>query len=260
MKLFRREKRKVFLTTAGEKYLAAIQLALDEIDSATRRLMASPNAGAVNIAVAPAFLTRWLVPRLKDFQTQYPDVELRLSALSASIDFEHSDIDMGIYFGDGRWKGVEAHFMRNAAIMPVCSPLLLESGDLQTPEDLTKHTLIHVSSRSQEWNMLFQQSGLRWSRDQKSLTFSNTSLALNAAMEGLGVALSDSELIEREVQYGQLAQPFDMVLQSARAFYLVYSNKRQPTYGMASFRDWLLAQMEASREAKAEADKLDAET
>lgn len=248
MNLFRREKRKVFLTTAGEKYLVAIQLALDEIDSATRRLMASPNAGAVNIAVAPAFLTRWLVPRLADFQKRYPDVELRLSTLSSAIDFEHSDTDMGIYFGDGRWKGVEAHFMRHAAIMPVCSPLLLEKGRLTALQDLTKHTLIHVSSRSQEWRQLFRQEGLSWSRDQKSLTFSNTSLALNAAMEGLGVALSDSQLIEREVQYGQLVQPFDLVLKLARAFYLVYSNKRQPTYGMASFRDWLMLQMEEYRQ------------
>ncbi|MDI3326796.1 transcriptional regulator GcvA [Pontibacterium granulatum] len=248
MSLFRREKRKVFLTTAGEKYLVAIQLALDEIDSATRRLMASPNAGAVNIAVAPAFLTRWLVPRLADFQKQYPDVELRLSTLSGLIDFEHSDTDMAIYFGDGRWKGVEAHFMRNSAIKPVCSPLLLEEGKLTKPEDLKNHTLIHVSSRSQEWHQLLHQEGISWSRDQKSLTFSNTSLALNAAMEGLGVALSDSQLIEREVQYGQLVQPFDMVLQSARNFYLVYSNKRQPTFGMESFRDWLMVKMEEYRE------------
>ncbi|MBE9397116.1 transcriptional regulator GcvA [Pontibacterium sp. N1Y112] len=249
MPLFRREKRKVFLTTAGEKYLVAIQLALDEVDSATRRLMASPNAGAVNIAVAPAFLTRWLVPRLADFQKQYPDVELRLSTLSGAIDFEHSDTDMAIYFGDGRWKGVEAHFMRHSAIMPVCSPLLLEEGRLKTLRDLREHTLIHVSSRSQEWNQLLRQEGVGWSRDQKSLTFSNTSLALNAAMEGLGVALSDSQLIEREVQYGQLVQPFDVVLKSARDFYLVYSNKRQPTYGMESFRDWLMVKMEESRQS-----------
>lgn len=244
MNLFRRDKRKVLLTAPGEKYLVAVQLALDEIDSATRRLMASPNAGAVNIAVAPAFLTRWLVPRLGDFQRQHPDVELRLSTLSGEVDFEHSDTDMAIYFGDGRWKGVEAHFMRTTAVMPVCSPKLLD-GDLplRQPDDLRRFTLIHVSSRSTEWHQLFAQAGLNWSREQKSLTFSNTSLALGAAMEGLGIALSDSQLIEREVQYGQLVHPFDMVLETDRSFYLVYSRKRQPTYGMEAFRDWLLAQM-----------------
>ena len=188
------------------------------------------------------------MPRLADFQKQYPDVELRLSTLSGLIDFEHSDTDMAIYFGDGRWKGVEALFMRNSAIKPVCSPLLLEEGKLTKLEDLKNHTLIHVSSRTQEWHQLLRQEGISWSRDQKSLTFSNTSLALNAAMEGLGVALSDSQLIEREVQYGQLVQPFDMVLQSARNFYLVYSNKRQPTFGMESFRDWLMVKMEEYRE------------
>lgn len=242
--LFRREKRKVFLTTAGEKYLVAIQLALDEIDSATKRLMASPNADAVNISVAPAFLTRWLVPRLADFQAKYPDVELRLSALTGEVNFDRSDTDMAIYFGDGHWRAVEAHFMRKIAVVPVCSPRLLEGENaLLSPSDLSKHTLIHASSRHYEWQQLFRQCGLDGSHDQKSLTFSNTSLALGAAMEGLGVVLSDSQLIEREVQYGQLVQPFDLTLESDRSFYLVYAKKRKLTYGMQSFRDWLMGQM-----------------
>ncbi len=244
MNLFRREKRKVFLTGAGEKYLNAVQLALDEIDSATRRLMASPNVGTVNIAVVPAFLTRWLMPRLADFQKQYPDVELRLSALTGEVDFDHSDVDMAIYFGAGDWSNLKTHYMRSAAVVPVCSPRLLEgSKALHTPADLKKHTLIHVASRSTEWHQIFRQAGLGWSSKQRGLTFSGTSLALGAAMEGLGIALSDSQLIERELQYGQLIRLFDLELETKRAFYLVYSNKRQPTYGMEMFRDWLMAQM-----------------
>ena len=69
---------------------------------------------------------------------------------------------MAIYSGEWRWKGVEALFMRNSAIKPVCSPLLLEEGKLTKLEDLKNHTLIHVSSRTQEWHQLLRQEGISW--------------------------------------------------------------------------------------------------
>ena len=88
------------LTSPGVRYLSAIRSALDDIDDATRKLQASPNAGAVNICVAPAFLTHWLVPRVISFQQQYPDVELRLTASVNQIDLRYSDMDMAIFYGD----------------------------------------------------------------------------------------------------------------------------------------------------------------
>ncbi|MGB0663696.1 MAG: transcriptional regulator GcvA [Pontibacterium sp.] len=247
--LFRREKRRVFLTAPGERYLVSVQHALDEIDSATRRLLSSQNAGSVNISVVPAFLTRWLVPRLADFQRQYPDVELRLTSLMGDADFEHSDIEMAIYLGSGGWRNTHEHFLRKAEVIPVCSPLIMH-GDhpLHNPSDVRHHTLIHVASRRNEWPQFFESAGIPWSNEQKSLTFSSTALALSAAMEGLGIALSDRQLVTREVELGHLCRPFDLSLDIGRAFYLVYSNKRQPTYEMSVFRDWLIGNFSPDEE------------
>jgi len=247
LKLFRREKRKALLTVAGEKYLSSISHALDEIDSATRRLIAAPNNSAVNLAVAPAFLTRWLVPRLREFQQQHPDVELRLSASMGRTDFQHSDTDMAIYLGFGEWPDAEHHPLIQTRIVPVCSPKLLEGPlPLQTPDDLRHHTLLHVASRADEWPHLLENIGMDDAGFMKSMSLSSTSLALNAAMEGIGIALSDISLIERELQLKQLVVPFDIHLNTRKAFYLVYPEHRPLSYSMEVFRDWILAQAAGS--------------
>ncbi len=245
LKLFRRERRQVNLTAAGERYLPSVQLALDEVESATRRLMTSPNLSAVNLSVAPAFLSRWLVPRIGRFQEQYPDVELRFSATTGYVDFVHSDTDMAVYYGEGNWQGVDIHFLRHLASTPVCSPRLLEGPNaLKTPEDLLRHTLIHVSDRRQEWPQILRQLGVRVTGLTRTMSFSSTALAVSAAIEGIGLALADRALVQRELESGQLVVPFDITLDKPKGFYLVYQEKRSLTYGMEAFRDWILAEMQ----------------
>lgn len=238
--LFRREKRRTLLTPAGEKYLTAVEHALDEIELATRRLMASPNNNVVNISVVPAFLTRWLVPRIRQFQEQYPDVELRLSASTGLVDFNHSDTDMAIYFGRGEWENVEMLYLREVNLVPVCSPKLLE-GDtpLCSVEDLPHHTLIQVTSRLDEWELALEKTGISTAQITKTLTFSSTSLAISAAIEGVGIALTDRELVEREIEFGQLIIPFNLRIETHKAFYLVYQQGRQLSRGMQAFYNWI---------------------
>lgn len=218
----------------------AVEHALDEIDIATRRLMASPNASSVNISVAPAYLTRRLVPRIRDFQERYPDVELRLSALNDRVDFLHSDTDMAIYFGSGEWTGLNIHFLQGMSLVAVCSPRLETAGKpLLVPEDLRHHTLLRVSNRPEEWKRFLDKAGIARALMTKVMTFSSTSLALGAAIEGAGVALTDYRLVERELAYGQLQILFDIKLDTDSGFYLVYPRDRKLTYGMRVFRDWV---------------------
>ena len=241
------------LTAAGEKYLASVEHALDEIEAATRRLMARPNVSAVNIDVAPAFLTRWLVPRISEFKEQYPDVELRLHATNSKADFVHSDTDMAIYLGSSGWKNAESVYLRGVSMVVVCSPRLLERGKpLETPEDLLHQCLLHVSSRDQDWYELLGSIGIEHSSTENALTFSSTALAISAAIEGLGIALTDRGLVERELRYGLLEMPFDLELESDRAFYLAYQKRRRMTYGMKAFHDWIINQIKLEREAPLE--------
>lgn len=234
------------MTTAGERYLTVIEHALDEIDIATRRIIVAPNTRSVNISVTPSYLTRRLVPRIREFQEHYPDVELRLSALNGRVDFQHSDTDMAIYFGHGKWRDLNAHFLQGMSLVPVCSPGLESSGKpLACPEDLYHHTLLRVSNRPDEWKQILDKAGIARASMNKVMTFSSTSLALTAAMEGAGVALTDYKLVERELAFGQLKVPFDLRLETENGFYLVYPLERQLTYGMKAFRDWIYTAMDA---------------
>ncbi|MBR9884225.1 MAG: transcriptional regulator GcvA [Oceanospirillales bacterium] len=245
LKLFRREQRHVYLTSVGDRYLGSVQMALDELESATRRMMTSTNTSAVNLSVAPFFLTRWLVPRITRFQERFPDVELRFSSTTGYVDFEHSDTDMAVYYGRGNWEGVEEFLLRNIVQTPVCAPSFLEGRKpLQTPKDIVKHTLIYITGRRHEWNRALREIGISLSDATRTISFSSTALAVSAATEGIGIALADRVLVEREIESGKLAAPFDLSFDTQNAFYLVYKKNRALTYGMTAFRDWIMEEMQ----------------
>jgi LysR family glycine cleavage system transcriptional activator len=248
--LFRRARRQVQLTIAGERYLASVSHALDEIDLATRRLLASSNSGAVNISVAPAFLTRWLVPKVRDFQDRHPDIELRLSPNNGEIDFAWSDIDLAVYFGDGNWPGLEVYFLREVVMVPVCSPAFVEANPQMTkPDELAGHTLIDISTRPAEWDEFLASFGVTRKKRGKRLSFSSTSLALGAAMENLGIALADRQLVAREVLYGRLVTPLDISVGNHLGYYLVYQKDRKLTQEMRAFLDWMMDEMAEEKAA-----------
>jgi LysR family glycine cleavage system transcriptional activator len=211
---------------------------------ATQRLTENQESNVVKISVAPNFLTRWLMPRMARFQALYPDIELEINASMGLLDFDRTSTDMAVYFGSGEWDDIEVHFLRRVMLVPVCSPQLLDGElPLEKPEDLAKHTLIYVSKRKWEWENWLQQSGVDFISARGSLQMSSGQLATAAAQEGLGVALADSTLTSREIKSGKLVVPFDIQLDTNRAFYLVYRKQRPLTVGMKAFKEWLMSEM-----------------
>ncbi|WP_148864243.1 transcriptional regulator GcvA [Marinobacter fonticola] len=245
--LFSRTKRKVELTPAGEQYLSSVKHALDEIEMATQRLTASHEPNVVKISVAPNFLTRWLMPRMSRFRELYPDIELQINASMGLLDFNRSSTDMAVYYGNGEWDDIEVHFLRKVLLMPVCSPDLLKGRlPLEKPEDLKHHTLIYVSKRKWEWENWLQQAGVEFIVPKGSLQLSSGQLATAAAQESLGVALADRTLTSREINAGHLVVPFDIRLDTHKAFYLVYQKHRPLTAGMKAFKEWLMSEMQTA--------------
>lgn len=242
--LFSRSKRKVELTSAGEQYLGMVKQALDEIEIATQRLTSSLGNNLVQISVAPNFLTRWLMPHMSRFQELYPDIELQISASTGLIDFSRSNTDIAIYYGNGEWDDIEAHFLSKVMLVPVCSPRLMSGKNpLKTPADLRHQTLIYVSKRQWEWEDWLEQAGCPGLVPKGALRLSSSQLATAAAQEDLGVALADSTLTSREIASGRLVVPFDIQLDTHRAFYLVYRKHRPLTTGMRAFKEWMMNEM-----------------
>tara|TARA_R110001583_G_scaffold149382_4_gene301485 strand:+ start:2672 stop:3571 length:900 start_codon:yes stop_codon:yes gene_type:complete len=243
--LFSRNNRKVGLTPSGEQYLVSVRHALDEIEMATHRLADSRKSNVIQISVAPNFLTRWLMPRMSRFRERYPDIELQISASIGLIDFSQTSTDMAVYYGNGEWDDIEVYFLQKVRLVPVCSPKLFEGEcPLQTPNDLRHHTLIYVSSRKWEWGNWLQLSGAEFVTPKDSLQLSSSQLTTAAAQENLGVALADTILTSREISSGNLVVPFDIPLDTRKAFYLVHQKHRPLTSCMRHFKDWLITEMQ----------------
>lgn len=247
VELFSRKKRRVELTPLGEQYLIAITHALDEIEMATQRVVNKPESNVVRISVAPNFLIRWLMPRMSRFRELYPDVELQISASVGLLDFNRTSTDMAVYYGSGDWDDIEVHFLRKVMLVPVCSPQLLNGKfPLKVPEDLRHHTLIYASKRKWEWENWLQLAGVEFIAPRDSMQLSSSQLTTAAAQENLGVALADPILTSREISSGNLVVPFNIPLDTQRAFYLVYRRNSPLTTGMKAFKEWLMSEMEAT--------------
>ena len=137
MKLFRRLNRALMLTEEGQILLPAVRDALGILTNAVGKLREQEKSGPLTVTMLPSFATSWMVPRLGRFQTAHPDIDLRISASFALVDFDRDDVDVAIRWGNGTYPGLTAvHFMTED-IFPVCSPELLSKGEhpLTCPED-----------------------------------------------------------------------------------------------------------------------------
>lgn len=244
VKLFERTKRRVQLTATGERYLQSIKESLNGIELATQWITTQPNAGVVSVNVAPNFLIRWLLPRLRSFQSLYPDIELQLSASNALVDLYENRTDMSIIFGHGDWQDLEIDLLSRVFLVPVCTQKVIDDArPLKVPEDLRHYSLIHVVKRLYEWPEWLQQRGVDYSGFSRGIQLSSSQLATAAALQGVGIALADKQLSAPEIESGKLIRPFDNALDTRRAFYLARSKSRAMTEGMRSFADWVMDEM-----------------
>lgn len=244
IKLFERNKRQIEITVAGRQYLKFIQKAIREIEKGTQNLIASHNIGGLSISMAPAFLNHWLLPRIDHFYKKNPDIELDINTLSGLIDFPHSEVDIAVYFGDGKWPDVETHFLRHSERVPVCSPKLLEQTEINSPEDLMEQKLFLVKRRKKEWAQWCENANITYKPTNRPISFSSSSLAVTAAIQGFGIALADASLAEKTIAKGDLVIPFDIRLKLDEAFYLVYQKNRKMTFAMQAFKDWVMMEMQ----------------
>lgn len=243
IQLFERKTRHIELTLTGEAYLEEMTRALMNIEVATRRASTGKAGLELKLAVAPAFLDRWLLPRFHDFTNRHPDIELDIHSSIGIIDFKQSDIDMAVYFGDGHWPGIECIHLRPSYLVPVCSPILLEQERVEEPADLLNFRLLQVKKRPEEWASWFEQANTPFHPSQGTISFSNGMNTASAAAKGLGVALTDPSLVSEEIERGDLMIPIDVVMQLPKSFYLVSQKDKPLSFAMTVFKEWIIDRM-----------------
>ncbi|ADN77021.1 transcriptional regulator, LysR family [Ferrimonas balearica DSM 9799] len=239
LKLFRRRNRSLLLTEEGQSYFLDIKDLFTQLADATERLLARSATGSLTVSMTPSFAIQWLVPRLARFSEQHPEVDVRIKAVDEDEASLTDDVDVAIYFGRGNWAGLRADKLRSECLVPVCSPRLLQGDNpLREIADLARFTLLHDMSR-RDWKAWIKQVGANVNVNSGPI-FSHSSLVLQAAIHGQGVALGSSVLARPEVEAGRLVCPFGDVLKSKNAYYLVCHENQADLGKIEAFREWML--------------------
>lgn len=244
--LFRRGKQ-LELTASGEAMLPLLSEALDQIERAMRKAQPDSADNILVVSAPPAFSARWLIPRLENFQSHHPDIELRLDATKRLVDFQAEDVDLAIRFGTGDYPGLTAERLMQEAIIPVASPAL--AANIRTPEELARHTLLeddwHTGNRVfPDWATWLVTLGITDTSALRIRHFSDANLAIQAAASGLGATLSWHSLVADDLKAGRLVRLLDQSLSTNLGYYLVMPQNLEHTNKISTFRSWLLTQAE----------------
>jgi len=239
VKLFRRSRRGVLLTEAGERYGRSVRTRLDEVERDTLELMARGGAGgALELAVVPTFATRWLLPRMAGFQRAAPGIAVHFTSRTTPFLFDGTPFDAAIYAGLAGWPGTESRFLMRETLIVVGHPALAANGPL-APARIASLPLLQQTTRPYVWRQWFESLGLAVAQDMTGQRMELFSMLSEAAADGLGVALVPPFLVEHDLAQGRLARLTDHEFRSDRSYYLIYPETKSENPGLAAFREWL---------------------
>ena len=265
--LFLRHTRAVELTSAGAQLLRALVPSLERIDSAVRMIRQSAGRKSVTISTWASFASMWLIPRLEAFQSEKPDIDIRIDATDVSVDLETTDVDLALRYAVPGQVPKQAQRLFGEQLTPVVSPWLLQSGPrLQDAQDLARFALIEASDahRTQHmewlsWQRWFDVQKLIRFEPKRWLYFNYAHQIAQAALTGQGVALVRTPLIAESLASGALVEPFPQLrLDSPLAYWLIVGPRNAAKPEVLAFCDWLQAQAAKTREVIGEAPHTDA--
>jgi LysR family glycine cleavage system transcriptional activator len=246
--LFQRTSRHMQLTRQGAVLKSAVADALDGLTQALHKLRQAENPKQIRVTASPSIAAKWLVPRLDKFLEAVPGADVRIEATSSVLDLDRDEVDAAIRFGEGLHPGLQVDKLFSDTVFPVCSPALLAGNKpLREPRDLLNFTLIHLDYEAQgavwpNWRMWMLAAGVTDFNDSRGLHFSQTSLAVQAAIDGHGVALGDSTLVADDIAQGRLIKPFELALKSPTqfAYHLITRKDMGGRPIVKAFRNWVL--------------------
>lgn len=198
--------RRVVLTEAGERYFATITDEIERISEATSTIRGYRSVTMLTVRATPTLSNKWLLPRLASFLDRYPELEIRLDGTNEPTDFNRELVDLEIRHGDGRWPGLFVEGMAEETFVPACAPTLAAAGSLRA-EDLTRFRLIHSVKSQAQWPAWFKLAGLQPVHRWRRILFDRSHMAIDAASDGMGIALESTMMMERELREGRLVCP-----------------------------------------------------
>ncbi|HZC95589.1 MAG TPA: transcriptional regulator GcvA [Bradyrhizobium sp.] len=244
IRLFIRQNRALALTPEAQGYLPGIRAAFNDLRLATDRLLRSDDDHVLTVSTLASLAAKWLLPRLSPFQEAHPGIDVRITTSTNLVDFQRDNVDAAIRYGRGQWPGVRADWLMADELFPVCSPALLNGNKpLKCPEDLRDHVLLHTSNaNSDDWRLWLTAAGLPTNISTKpDVTFDLVFMTVQAAIDGVGVAMGRTAYVQDDIAKGRLVVPFRIALPTDAGFYLVSPAGRTDSPKLSAFRQWLIA-------------------
>ena len=241
--LFERKANRLALTATGHTYQAGLTTIFDALANLTSQVTSPVRERVLTIGVGPTFATRWLIPRLADFRRKEPDIEVRFTAGGVAAAFA-DDWTCGITLGDGNWTGLVAERLFAADLQPVCAPRL--AAQLKRPGDLKGPTLLRVAHAAEDWPLWLKAAGVT-RLAAKGPEFEYYGQALQAAADGVGIAMGIRPYVDDDLRAGRLVAPFDLAVPKGKEWYLVYREFRKDQRDFVAFRQWLMRPERARR-------------
>lgn len=244
--LFVRKARQVELTEAGRQLAQACQSAFHTLQTAIDHIAPKEHL-AVSLAVGPLFGSRFLSPRLAAFRAAHPDIALSLHHGQHINQPQQLTTDLAIDWGGGEsglgdWAGLHARRLLEVAYVPVMSPALLgQFAALETVADLAELPLVHQQNRD-DWNAWFALCGNPNPVLARETVMADSNMAMQAAIDGHGVALGALPMVQADLQAGRLVCPFPAQLHPAQAYFLITQPQARVRPAVESVCAWLLAQ------------------
>lgn len=243
--VFERNGRGLTLTDAGTAGLRDLREAFAHLSAAVDAI--GSLGETLSVSVAPSFAAKWLLPRLESFEQEHPEIEVRVSVSMQLAEFARDRIDAAIRYGGGAYPGVFFEKLLTETVVPVCSPDLARAGALRTPRDLLSLTLLHDDSPDNDpscpnWEMWLRAAGVDDVEGDRGPRFNQTSLVIESAILGRGVALAKSTLAAADIEVGRLVRPIDCERPVDFAYYFVAPRPKLNLLKVVYFRDWLRRQ------------------
>jgi len=247
VRLFIRQNRALALTPEAAQYLPGVRAAFNDLRFATDQLLRKDNENVLTVSTLASLAAKWLLPRLPAFQEAHPGIDVRITTSTALVDFKSGGVDAAIRYGRGHWPGLRADWLMADELFPVCSPALITGNrPLRCPEDLAQQTLLHTSAGyNDDWRLWLTAAGLPPNISKHpGLTFDLILVTVQAAIDGLGVAMGRTSYVEADIAKGRLVVPFKIALPADAGFYLVSPEARADSPKLSAFRHWLVASLQ----------------